>query len=671
MRIARNRIYWGFGASLLLAACGGGGGETTSGGNNPPPSTPVAATHSLIGLVQRSAFVSVHLIGPQSVPAVTKTDVDGIYRFDNLPDGNYVVSPSEPSLEFTPVRTTVTLQGDDLLVPDFVSSPAPPSLTEADLVAIESLPESSLTLSEMLNPDGQSVADYLQSRGIILPTEPSQLFAVSAPASATQLRPNAAIATTSNAAFLPPANSSDQRKKDVIDAMVGIASFLACGRASPRCTTWDFPADPASPTINPAQLGLAYVWGGKTPNVRTLPSDGCTQALFGVDCSGLISVIATFLGMSAPDGTAKQVDPNKWVIPTDWGLKLAGVTDASRQLGDIVVWSGHIGIITTGSTVVEVISSTGGRAQCTTNAKPKKGPRSVRLASLIDGSPPTWNGLGPPIAILRLQPFAPVASTLSVLPLTIPYQAILGAPPNPTGSIVSSPEGINCVEGGGTCSYNFPEGTAVTLSEVPRAGAVFRGWRGACSGTASCVVLMDRTQQVGAYFAQVFKPSWNIKSQTCTLVGTEQDLQSGQYVKVFNLTMSGSAEQSSNTLQAGTIVSDYYPTGISADSDSNVVWGCGGWSQWKGIAGGRPTTGCQWSSLRPLTTSWTLSRTARLPESWFQTDAYASGMSWTGGFSSPSGTLSVIQTYLLSDPYETGNGLGYLPFPDFVVSQCN
>ena len=40
---------------------------------------------------------------------------------------------------------------------------------------------------------------------------------------------------------------------------------------------------------------------------------------------------------------------------------------------------------------------------------------------------------------LRVQ-LSPIVITLSVSPLTIPYQAILGGMPNPSGTIVSAPE---------------------------------------------------------------------------------------------------------------------------------------------------------------------------------------------------------------------------------------
>ena len=51
------------------------------------------------------------------------------------------------------------------------------------------------------------------------------------------------------------------------------------------------------------------------------------------------------------------------------------------------------------------------------------------------------------------------------------------------GSVTSSPAGIDCPD---TCAGKFDG--SVTLTATPFAGASFRGWTGACGGTATCVV---------------------------------------------------------------------------------------------------------------------------------------------------------------------------------------
>ena len=254
-------------AGALLGACGGGGGSGS------PTPTPVPVTsYTVSGQVQGAVNATVTLTGATS--AVATTDASGNFSFSGLPNGAYNVTPTQSGLVFAPVVAAVTVSGANSALAAFVASAAADALPDATVAAIDAAPESPLSLSAMLNPDGSSVADYLVSRGIVLPTTPSQLM------SATQREYAMAVSSAPHiapsAVALPAANSPAQRKQDVIDVMVGVATFVSCGRATPPCTTWNFPADASSPSSYPAQTGLAYVYGGKTPNVRTLPTDGCT-----------------------------------------------------------------------------------------------------------------------------------------------------------------------------------------------------------------------------------------------------------------------------------------------------------------------------------------------------------------------------------------------------------
>ncbi len=55
-------------------------------------------------------------------------------------------------------------------------------------------------------------------------------------------------------------------------------------------------------------------------------------------------------------------------------------------------------------------------------------------------------------------------------------------------TVTSSPAGINCVNGAGTCSTYLPTGTVVTLTAT---GTGFTGWNGGgCSGTGPCVLTL-------------------------------------------------------------------------------------------------------------------------------------------------------------------------------------
>lgn len=74
---------------------------------------------------------------------------------------------------------------------------------------------------------------------------------------------------------------------------------------------------------------------------------------------------------------------------------------------------------------------------------------------------------------------------------------------NGSGSVSSTPTGLNCSSG--TCAANFNQGTSVTLTAAPSAGSIFVGWSGACSGTASAAVTMSSAQSCTATFAPAAK----------------------------------------------------------------------------------------------------------------------------------------------------------------------
>lgn len=78
------------------------------------------------------------------------------------------------------------------------------------------------------------------------------------------------------------------------------------------------------------------------------------------------------------------------------------------------------------------------------------------------------------------------------------YPLTVTAPASGTGTITSSPAGINCP---GSCTANFNAGTNVKLTETPATNYIFAGWTGACSGTAGCSVDMSGAQTVGANFS--------------------------------------------------------------------------------------------------------------------------------------------------------------------------
>lgn len=90
-----------------------------------------------------------------------------------------------------------------------------------------------------------------------------------------------------------------------------------------------------------------------------------------------------------------------------------------------------------------------------------------------------------------------VNESLSVTATFAP-QFTLSVSSGKAGSVVSNPAAIDC---GKTCSAKVVQGTTVTLTATPVAGAKFLGWGGACSGTTlTCTVRMTKDTSVQANF---------------------------------------------------------------------------------------------------------------------------------------------------------------------------
>jgi len=72
-----------------------------------------------------------------------------------------------------------------------------------------------------------------------------------------------------------------------------------------------------------------------------------------------------------------------------------------------------------------------------------------------------------------------------------------------SGSVTSSPGGINCLSG--VCNSSFTTGSSVTLLPRANAGSTFAGWSGDCSsaGTGDCTVTMASARNATATFALI------------------------------------------------------------------------------------------------------------------------------------------------------------------------
>jgi hypothetical protein len=72
------------------------------------------------------------------------------------------------------------------------------------------------------------------------------------------------------------------------------------------------------------------------------------------------------------------------------------------------------------------------------------------------------------------------------------------------GTVRSIPVGISC---GSTCTHLYGYGSTVTLTAIPGGGSFFKGWSGACTGTGTCTLTMDRAQSATATFEHKRPPA--------------------------------------------------------------------------------------------------------------------------------------------------------------------
>lgn len=80
-----------------------------------------------------------------------------------------------------------------------------------------------------------------------------------------------------------------------------------------------------------------------------------------------------------------------------------------------------------------------------------------------------------------------------------------------SGTVTSSPSGVECGPSCNQGAASFTEGETVTLTASAASGSIFLGWDGDCSGVSSCDVAMTQARSVTAHFnAEQEDGIWNI-----------------------------------------------------------------------------------------------------------------------------------------------------------------
>ena len=100
-----------------------------------------------------------------------------------------------------------------------------------------------------------------------------------------------------------------------------------------------------------------------------------------------------------------------------------------------------------------------------------------------------------PVPTATPTPLPPGAPTLTPTPTPTPGPTFnLTTLANPLAGGTLSPAGTN----------SYAAGTEVAVTQSPSSGYIFSNWTGACTGSGSCVVTMNASQEVTGNFTQIF-----------------------------------------------------------------------------------------------------------------------------------------------------------------------
>ncbi len=93
-----------------------------------------------------------------------------------------------------------------------------------------------------------------------------------------------------------------------------------------------------------------------------------------------------------------------------------------------------------------------------------------------------------------------VTATFNLKPVAVEYALAIEKIGTGTGTVKSSPAGIDC---GPVCEFDFADETKVTLTATPDEGSAFDHWTGSGCNKGTCVVTMSRARTVKAVFDAV------------------------------------------------------------------------------------------------------------------------------------------------------------------------
>jgi hypothetical protein len=140
------------------------------------------------------------------------------------------------------------------------------------------------------------------------------------------------------------------------------------------------------------------------------------------------------------------------------------------------------GISTPASTTVPVSNPTSGQEIPVTIQAPVGPNRTITVSAFNAANAKIFGGT---VANVNLTAGAPIDLEVTLVRL---FTVTVRKQGTGSGTITSSPAGIDCGVNCANQSTEFPEGTRVSLNAAAASGSVFGGWSGDCSGTNVCTV---------------------------------------------------------------------------------------------------------------------------------------------------------------------------------------
>ncbi len=295
-------------------------------------------------------------------------------------------------------------------------------------------------------------------------------------------------------------NTMGRARKDGSDVRTSFISPLSPAAGGPGSVSTDqymlsvSLAGTGSGTVTSAPVGITCSASGSDcqeeypqatrVTLTPTPEDGSTFAGWGGACSGTGTCTVTMNQAQSVTATFNTLPPP----PASYELSVA-----AAGTGSGTVTSSPAGI-NCGSDCVQSFAS---GSTVTLTATPSD-----------ESSFAGWGGAcsGTGTCTVTMNQAQSVTATFSSLPPGS-YRLTIDDQGTGLGTVTSSPAGINC---GSDCVQSFAAGTAVKLSATPAPEASFAGWGGACEGTATCTVTMNKAQTVSAQFvpSNLFTIRW-------------------------------------------------------------------------------------------------------------------------------------------------------------------